>query len=103
MAGQAWNGPAQGTISSVNDTNVSATVLAANENRKGATFYNDSTAILYLAFSNVTASSTVYSVQLAANGGFYELPPMQGGPYSGIVKGIWASDASGAVRVTEFV
>lgn len=93
-------GPATGTITSVNDVAVDATVLASNANRKGATFFNDSTATLYLAMANVTASTTVYSVQIPA-GGFYELPVCQGGVYTGIIKGIWSSDASGAVRVTE--
>lgn len=94
-------GPSMGTITSVNDTNVDGTILAANAARKGAAFYNDSTVILYLALANTTSSSTNYTVQLAP-GEYYELPVCQGGVYTGVVKGIWASDASGAVRVTEF-
>jgi hypothetical protein len=92
--------PNTGAITSVNDTNADATILASNANRKGAVFFNDSTALLYLALANVTASATVYTVQVPA-GGHYELPVNQGGVYTGVVKGIWASDASGAVRVTE--
>lgn len=95
------DGPTTGTITSVNDTASSTTVLAANAARKGATFFNDSTSILYLALSSVTASATVYSVQIPASG-FYELPVGDGGVYTGICVGIWAADASGAVRVTEF-
>lgn len=102
MAGNAWNGPVSGTISSVNDTNVAGTILAANENRKGATFYNTSTAILYLALANTTPSSTNCTVAIAP-GGYYELPVCQGGVYTGIVKGIWASDQSGVCLVTEFI
>lgn len=94
-------GPNEGTISSVNDTNADATILAANMARCGATFFNDSTAILYLALANVTATTSVYTVQIPA-GGYYELPVSMSGCYRGVVKGIWASDASGAVRVTEF-
>lgn len=91
-----------GTITSVNDTNADTTLLAANANRKGASFYNDSTVILYLAAANVTSSATVYTAQLQP-GGYYELPPLKDGSiYTGVVKGIWASDASGAVRVTEW-
>jgi hypothetical protein len=90
-----------GTISSVNDTDSSTTVLAANTARKGASFFNDSTALLYLAFASTTASATVYSVQVPA-GGYFELPSWPSGVYRGIVVGIWASNASGAVRVTEF-
>lgn len=85
-----------GAISSVNDTASDTTILAANTSRKGATFFNDSTAILYLAFANTTSSATNFSVKLQA-GGYFEL-----GGYTGIVKGIWAADASGACRVTEF-
>lgn len=96
----AGDAPATGTITSVNDTNADATILASNANRKGATIYNDSTAILYLALANVTATTTVYSVQIPA-GGYYELPVCDGGVYTGIIKGIWSADASGAARVTE--
>lgn len=93
--------PATGTITSVNDTNSDVTILAANANRKGATVFNDSTALLYLALASVTASATNYSVQVPA-GGYFELPTCDGGVYTGVIKGIWASDASGAARVTEF-
>lgn len=93
--------PTTGTQSNVNDGAASVTILAANTGRKGACFYNDSTVLLYLLLGAGTASATVYSVQLNP-GGFYELPLMIGGAYTGIVKGIWSSDASGAVRVTEF-
>jgi hypothetical protein len=86
----------------VNDTNIDTTILAANSSRKGATIYNESTAILYLCLSNTTSSATVYTVQLAP-GAFYELPSMKDGTvYTGVIKGIWASDASGAARITEF-
>lgn len=44
-----------------------------------------------------TASSTNYTVQLAAND-FYELPYC----FTGVITGIWASDASGSVRITEY-
>lgn len=83
-------------ITSVAGAAVSTTVLAANAARKGAYFYNESTAILYLAFA-ATASTTAYTVQLAA-GGYYEMPekPL----YTGLITGIWAS-ANGNVRVTE--
>lgn len=101
MSGDFTGGPATGTITSVNDTNADTTILAANTNRKGATVYNDSTALLYLALASTTSSATNYTVQVPA-GGFYELPMMEGGVYTGVIKGIWASDASGAARVTEF-
>lgn len=72
------------------------TLLAANANRKGAVFFNDSTQILYLKFG-ATASATSFTVKLAA-GAYYELPPAV--IYTGIIDGIWAS-ADGACRVTE--
>lgn len=93
-------GATTGTITSVNDAATSTTILAANANRKGATVFNDSTAVLYLALADTTASATAYTVQIPA-GGYYELPTTEGGVYTGKIVGIWASDASGAVRVTE--
>lgn len=94
--------PATGTITSVDDTNSSGTLLAANTARKGATFYNDSTVSLYLAMSDTTASATAFSVIVPPQS-LYELPICAGGVYTGKVVGIWASNASGACRVTELV
>ena len=92
-------GPTTGTLSSVAASASDTTILASNASRKGATVYNDSSAILYLALANTTSSTTAYSVQIAANG-YYELPVNQGGVYTGVLKGIWAS-ATGNARVTE--
>ena len=89
---------ATGTITSVASANTDTTILASNTGRKGATIFNDSTALLYLALSNTTSSATVYSVQIPA-GGYYELPNA-GAVYTGVIKGIWAS-ANGNARVTE--
>jgi hypothetical protein len=94
-------GPTTGTKSNVNDAASSTTVLASNANRKGATFFNDSTVSLYLDLSGGTATTTSFSVLIPAQG-YFELPVCQGGVYTGLITGIWASDASGAVRVTEF-
>lgn len=91
--------PATGTISSVSGAATSTTLLASNANRKGATIYNDSTAILYVALASVTASTTVYTAQVPAYG-YYELPVNDGGVYTGIIVGIWAA-AAGAARITE--
>jgi hypothetical protein len=90
-----------GTISSVNDAASSTTILAANANRTGASFFNDSTEICYLALSNTTASATAFTVKMDP-GGYFELPVCQSGPYTGVVVGIWASNGSGAMRVTEY-
>jgi hypothetical protein len=92
-------GPTAGTITSVNGAATSTTILAANTSRKGATITNDSTAILYLALSDTTASATVYSIKLSPDD-YYELPVTEAGVYTGKIVGIWAS-ATGAARVTE--
>lgn len=84
------------SVTSVASSTSNVTLLASNSARKGATVFNDSTAILYLKFG-ATASATSYTVQIAA-GGYYEFP----GPtvYSGIVDGIWSA-ANGNARLTE--
>lgn len=95
------SGPLTGTVSSVNDAATSTTILAANDNRKGATVFNDSTSSLYLLVAAGTASATNYTVLLQPND-YYELPVQAHGVYRGIISGIWSANASGAARVTEF-
>lgn len=90
---------ATSTITSVAGSATSVSLLVLNANRVGATFYNDSTAIAYLAFAS-TASTTAYTVQMVA-GAYYELP-FQNKMYTGIVSAIWAS-AAGSMRITELV
>lgn len=85
-----------------NHTNVpasvtSVTVLAANENRKGATVFNDSPYACYLSLSG-DASPTNFIVRLDKDG-YWEVPYL----YCGAIKGIWTSAASGAARVTELL
>jgi hypothetical protein len=91
--------PAQATtatVTSVNDSASSVTLLSLNTARKMATFFNDSTVTLYLKFGT-TASTSDFTVKILA-GDYFELPlPV----YTGRIDGIWASDASGAVRITE--
>lgn len=87
-----------GTISRVASSATDVTILAANDARKGAIIYNESTAVLYLAFSNVTSDATHYSAQVVAGGTFL----LDAGEYIGPVKGFWAS-VNGAAAVTEFV
>ena len=88
-------GNATATLTNVNDSASSVTLLSANSARKGATIHNDSTAILYVKFGT-TASTTSYTVKMVADA-YYEVPF----DYTGRIDGIWASDASGAARVTE--
>jgi hypothetical protein len=83
------------TQSSVGDSATNVTVLASNANRLGATIFNDSTAILRLKLG-ATASATSFTIAMAAQS-YYEVPF----GYTGIIDGIWASDAGGNARVTE--
>jgi hypothetical protein len=84
------------TLTSVAAATSSTSLLASNTGRKGAYFFNDSTAILYLAFAS-SASTTAYTVQIASNG-FYEMP--NPAVYTGSIFGIWSA-ANGNVRITE--
>lgn len=82
-------------VTSVSSSATTVQLLAVNAARKMATFYNSSTAILYLKLGT-TASTASYTVQLLA-GAYYELPlPV----YTGRIDGIWAT-ANGSVLVTE--
>lgn len=83
-------------ITSVASSASSVSLLASNSSRKGATFFNESTTILYLKLG-ATASTTSYTVQMPA-GSYYELPFIQ--TYTGAIDGIWSS-ANGNVRITE--
>lgn len=87
---------ATGTITSVSSLATTQTLLSANANRKGYVIFNDSTQILYVAFS-ATATTTAYSVKLFPNGA-----ATSDLDYTGVISGIWAS-ANGAAKVTEFV
>lgn len=85
------------TLTNVSASIASVTVLAAGTGRRGAMFYNDSTASLMLKLG-ATASATSFTVKIAG-GGYYELPAA-GVIYRGVIDGIWDA-ATGAVRVTE--
>lgn len=84
-----------GTRSSVSAAVADTLVLAANTARKGATIFNESTAILYLGLGTTAVSTTSYTVQVPA-GGYYEVPFS----FSGQIRGYWAA-ANGSARVTE--
>jgi hypothetical protein len=81
---------------SVSAATASTSLLTASATRYGATVYNDSTAICYLLLNSGTASTSAYTVQIAA-GGYYEVPF----GYTGAIKAIWAA-ANGSARITEF-
>lgn len=92
--------PNAATVSSVDDSNVSGTLLAANVNRLGASVYNHSDQILYLKLGSA-ASTTDFTAILAGNGGgtggYYEVPF----GYTGIITGVWAANSTGSAKITE--
>jgi hypothetical protein len=88
---------ATGTVTSVNDTASSTTLLAANANRLGVSIVNTSTVNLYIK-AGATASLSSFTVFLAPSA-YWESPFN----YTGILDGIWASDPNtGAAVITEF-
>jgi hypothetical protein len=83
------------TVSSVAGSASSVQLLASTAGRRGAYFYNDSTAIAYVKLGT-TASTSSFTVAMAGSS-FYELPyPC----YTGRIDCIWAS-ATGNMRITE--
>jgi hypothetical protein len=83
------------TLSSVASSASSVTLLSSNSARRGMLVFNDSTAVLYLAYA-ATATTSAYTVQITPNG-YWEMPkPI----YPGAISGIWAS-ANGNLRITE--
>jgi len=86
------------THSTVGDAAASTTILAANSARRGASIINTSSAILYLDMSGGTATATTrHHVQLV-QGAYFEVPF----GYTGLITGIWASDAGGSANVVEY-
>ena len=81
-------------VSSVAGAASDTLILAANANRKGASVFNDSTAVCYLKLGG-GSSSTVFTVKMDG-GGYYEVPFR----FTGALYGTWAS-ATGSARVTE--
>jgi hypothetical protein len=88
--------PTAATLANVASANTNTPLFAAGVGANARAVYNDSTAVLYLKFG-ATATTTSYTVQIAA-GGYYEFPqPL----YAGQVDGIWAS-ANGSARLTSW-
>lgn len=83
------------TLTNVNDSATSVTLLSSNSSRMGATIHNDSAEILYVKFGT-TASLTDYTVKMIADA-YYEVPF----GYTGRLDGIWAANSTGAARITE--
>jgi ornithine carbamoyltransferase len=85
---------AAATLANVSDTASSTTLLASNAARLAAIIYNDSTVGLYVKYG-ATASATSFTYFLDAGESYREER------YTGVIDGIWESDASGTARVTE--
>lgn len=87
---------AAATLTNVSASGTSVQLLAANNNRKQAVFYNDSDKNAYVKLGT-TASSTSFSYLLVP-GATLELPkPI----YTGRIDCIWAAGPTGSMRVTE--
>lgn len=86
--------PDTGTTTTASVTNSNTTVLASNNNRQGATIYNEGSVTALVKLGS-TASSTSYTVKIITDA-YYEVPF----GYTGIVTGITASGTA-TLRVTE--
>lgn len=85
------------TKSAVADNAADVQLLASNPLRQNFSVTNDSTAVLYLSYGSVAASTTSYTVQVPPNS-FYS----DDMGFTGEIRGIWASDPNtGAARITE--
>jgi hypothetical protein len=87
---------ATGTQTNPSLSTTSATVLAANTARRGASIFNGSTSIVFLRLSATAASSTVYTTKLQPDD-LYEVP----GYYNGAITGILNTGTTTLVQVTQ--
>lgn len=94
VSGQARSNSANSTT--VASATTSATILAANTSRQGATIWNNSNAALFLDF-DAAASVTDHALKVDP-GGYVEVPF----GFTGPISGIWSS-ANGSALVREFV
>ena len=91
------------TMSSKSSSATSATLLASNTARKGATFYNDDVNPLFLRTDGSAATTSIggYTVKIVS-GAYYELPKgANGGIYTGAITGIWSAAGSSGVSISE--
>lgn len=83
------------TVTSVDSSNVSAQMLAANTARKSVIFKNTDANVCYVKFGT-TASSTDYTFDVLP-GEVVTIDRL----YTGRIDAIWAADGSGALKITE--
>lgn len=89
------SGSGTATLSNVNGSASSVTLLAANTARRSVFIENDSSAILYVKFGS-SASTTSHTFILGPGDIYVE----KSCDYPGVISGIWSS-ATGAARITE--
>ena len=87
---------ATGTQTNPSLSTVSATLLAANTNRTGASVFNNSAAIVYVRLSATAASTTTFTIKLQPDD-YYEVPSN----YNGAITAILNTGTTAAVQVTE--
>lgn len=88
---------ATSVLTQVARTNASTVLKASNPSRRGLILVNDSSAVCYVSFAG-TSSSTAYTFRMTNN----EVVSLDKNPiYTGTVSGIWASNGSGSMMVTE--
>lgn len=85
-----------GPLTQVNASITSVSLLAANANRKGAYFYNNSSNNLYLAYG-ATAATSAFTVKIGPSV-LFEMPTSP--VWQGAVSGIW-DGTNGNVQITE--
>ena len=85
------------TVTQVASSATNVTLASESKGRQGVVIFNASSQVLYVKFGT-TATTTSYTVQVAA-GGYYEVPPWY---INGRIDGLWAS-ANGYAYVTEVV
>ena len=85
------------TRSSVNAVATNTQLVAANSARLGVGIFNDADVDLYLAFGSSAATTSNFTIKMAA-GGFYEVPDVWAGLE---IRGVWAASPTGAARITE--
>lgn len=88
--------PSSPTVTSVDDSATSVTLIAANSSRKEVEFFNLSSANLYIrkGTTAATTSSGGFTIRLTQYG-YYRTD------YTGAFRGIWDAGAGGAVSITE--
>jgi hypothetical protein len=95
LSGFDQSRPSTSVITSVPASITSVTLLAANAARRQFFINNVSGKILRVAFA-ATASTSAYTILIAANGAYES--PLNG--YTGLITGIWAGTGGTAI-ITE--